>query len=166
MIVLRKLKLKDIPYMLEWMHDEETNTMFQNDFISVDEEQAKKFIECSFTLENKHFAIVDDVYDEYLGTISLKNIDYKHKNAEYAISTRKKARGTGQNLVATRLLIKYAFDELKLHKIYLNVLANNKRAIKFYLKSGFSYEGTFKEHLYINGVYCDLDWYGVTNEQV
>ena len=42
-----------------------------------------------------------DQDDEYLGTISLKNIDLKNKNAEYAISTRKKARGTGANQQAT-----------------------------------------------------------------
>lgn len=164
MIKIRKLEYKDVPFMLEWMHDEEVKEIFQNDFSSVDENKAKQFIKDSYTSKNIHFAIVDDNDDEYLGTISLKNIDYKNKNAEYAISTRKKARGTGYNTIATQLLITYAFEELKLHKVYLNVLTCNKRAINFYRKIGFSYEGTFKKHLYINGKYMDIDWYGVVND--
>lgn len=39
-------------------------------------EKVKKFIENSFNEENKHFAIVNSS-DEYLGTISLKNIPQK-----------------------------------------------------------------------------------------
>ena len=32
MITLRKLQLKDVPLMLEWMHDEEAKHIFQNNF--------------------------------------------------------------------------------------------------------------------------------------
>lgn len=98
---------------------------------------------------------------EYLGTISLKNIDLKNKNAEYAISTRKKARGTGANQKATESLLKYGFDKLQLHRIYLNVLSSNKRAISFYKKCGFIYEGKFKDHLFIDDRYQDLEWYAI-----
>lgn len=90
MIKIRKLEEKDIKFMLEWMHDYETLSIFQNDFLSVDENTAKQFINNSFSNVEQHFAIVDDDDDEYLGTISLKNINEKNKNAEYAISTRKK----------------------------------------------------------------------------
>lgn len=161
MIVLRKLKINDIPLMLEWMHDPESKIIFQNDFMSIDEEKATKFVLNSFDDTNQHFAIVDDLDDEYLGTISLKNIDYVNRNAEYAISTRKKARGNGTNKIATQLIINYGFQDLKLNKIYLNVLASNVRAKKFYTKCGFQYEGTFKNHLYINDKFQDLEWYSI-----
>lgn len=161
MIILRKLEEKDIPFMLEWMHDEESKSIFQNDFSLINASKAKEFVLYSFDEKNQHFAIVDDKDDEYLGTISLKNIDLKNKNAEYAISTRKKARGTGCNYEATQLIIKYAFEQLYLHKVYLNVLSSNKRAIAFYKKNGFIYEGTFKNHLYVNNEYQDLEWYGI-----
>lgn len=163
MIELRKLEVKDVPLMLEWMHDEESKTIFQNDFSSIDEEKAKKFVLNSFDEENHHFAIVNE-YDEYLGTISLKHIDRKNSIAEYAISTRKKIRGTGGNFEATQLILKYAFEDLKLNKVYLNVLSSNVRAIKFYLKNGFVYEGTFRNHLFVNDMYQDLQWYAIMKE--
>ena len=144
MITLRKLQLKDVPLMLEWMHDEEAKHIFQNNFAEIDDVAAKKFVENSFREDQQHFAIVDDQDDEYLGTISLKNIDLKNKNAEYAISTRKKARGTGANQKATESL-----------------LSSNKRAISFYKKCGFIYEGKFKDHLFIDDRYQDLEWYAI-----
>lgn len=163
---LRKLELKDIPFMLEWMCDDECKNIFQKDFNSIREEQLKDFIENSFSRCNQNFAIVDNEDDEYLGTISLKNIDYKNGNAEYAISTRRKCRGTGINTEATKQLLNYAFNELYLNKVYLNVLSNNSRAIGFYKKIGFKYEGTAKSHILINNKYMDLEWYGILNEQI
>lgn len=150
--------------MIEWMHDEEILSLFQNDFSKMTEEDVRNFIMFSFTKENQHFAIVDNENDEYLGTISLKNINIKNRNAEFAICTRKKIRGCGVNNIAVKLLINYAFNNLKLHKIYLNVLSSNLRAKKFYEKMDFKYEGTFKNHIYIQGKYEDLEWYGIINE--
>ena len=48
MITLRKLQLKDVPLMLEWMHDEEAKHIFQNNFAEIDDVAAKKFVENSF----------------------------------------------------------------------------------------------------------------------
>ena len=50
---------------------------------------------------------------------------------------------------ATKNIIEFAFNKLKLKKIYLNVMSNNVRAIKFYKKMEFQYEGTFKQHIKI-----------------
>ena len=41
MITLRKLQLKDVPLMLEWMHDEEANIFFKINFAEIDDVAAK-----------------------------------------------------------------------------------------------------------------------------
>lgn len=150
--------------MLEWMHDDTINCNFQYPFKEMTIEKVKNFIEYSFNEENQHFAIVDEK-DEYLGTISLKNISYKNGNAEYAIVTRKNAQGTGVARLATCELLQYAFEELKLHKVYLNVLAENIRARKLYEKCGFMQEGISKEAVKINGKYESLIWYGIIKKE-
>ncbi len=160
MIRLRRLEIKDAPLMLEWMHSEESKSIFQNDFYHITLKQAEEFINSSFNDKNKHFAIVDDT-DEYLGTISLKNIDLKNMNAEYAISIREKARGKNISKAATEMLIDYGFQELNLNRIYLCVLSTNKRAKRFYEKMNFQYEGTFKKHLKVSGEFVDLLWFGL-----
>jgi len=41
-----------------------------------------------------------------------------------------------------KVLLYYAFTELNLHRIDLDVFEFNRRAIRSYEKAGFKYEGT------------------------
>ena len=157
---LRKLEEKDAELMLEWMHDPMVNCFFQTNFSKSNKESVLKFINDSFTDLNQNFAIVSAM-DEYIGTISLKNISYKNRNAEYAIVLRQIAQGNGSAYNSTKEIIRYAFEDLNLHRVYLNVLSSNVKANNFYQKCGFKFEGTFKQHLYINNTYADLNWYGI-----
>ena len=160
--MLRRLEKKDAPLMLEWMHDCEINCNFQADFAAATMESVLDFIDESYNGDNRNFAFVDE-NDEYLGTISLKRISFKNGNAEYAVVTRKKAQGTGAAMRATQEILQYAFEELGLHKVYLNVLEDNVRAQKLYEKCGFVYEGSAVDAVKINGMYKTLKWYGIIN---
>jgi RimJ/RimL family protein N-acetyltransferase len=62
-------------------------------------------------------------------------------------------KGIGQEV--TRLLLKYAFEELNLHRVDLRVLAYNVRAINCYKKCGFIIEGTERESAYVDGAWYD-----------
>lgn len=165
---LRKLEEKDTAGMLEWMHEEETQKIFRRNMLEKTKEEVLEFINNAeiYPTEKKsiHYAIVNSA-DEYEGTVSLKNIDRENKNAEYAISMRKEARGTGSAYEATEEILKIAFEEIRLERVYLNVLEKNKRAIYFYEKYGWKFEGKFKKHLYIEGDYCDLRWYAILKEE-
>jgi RimJ/RimL family protein N-acetyltransferase len=159
---LRSLMMKDEQGILEWMKDESLNLYFQFNHDEVNSESVRNFIEKSWSdTNNKHYAVADD-NDEYMGTISLKNIDHRHSNAEYAVAFRRSAIGTGAASYATAMILMKAFEEFKLHKVYLNVLTDNARAVRFYEKSGFIFEGEFKEHLFIRDAYRDLRWYKMT----
>ncbi len=158
---LRDLKEKDVDFMLEWMHDDEINKYFIFDAKNTTRQKALDFITNSKQKDiNANFAIVD-TNDEYLGTISLKAINNKNKNAEYAISMRKIAIGTGAAKIATQKILQFAFEELNLNKVYLNVLSDNTRAIKFYEKMGFVFEGEFINHIVKNGESKNLKWFAV-----
>lgn len=161
--MLRKLEQKDISYMIEWMHDPLVYCQYRTNFKDMTEDNARDFIESSLTDKNINFAFTDSE-DNYLGTISLKNISAIDHNAEYAIVTRRIAQGTDAAFNATIEILRYAFQNLSLHKVYLNVLEKNKRANRFYEKLGFIYEGKFAEHLFIRGEYYNINWYGMTKE--
>ena len=78
---LRKLKDKDAVFMLEWMHDGDVVEFLNGNFTSKTLDDCKNFIELSLNDDkNSHFAVVSDT-DEYMGTVSLKNIDKKLKRA-------------------------------------------------------------------------------------
>lgn len=160
-ISLRKLQQKDAPLMLEWMHDPSIACFFRFDAMSMTEKKCIEYIRTANSDENsKHFAIADE-NDEYLGTISLKNIDKEKKEAEYAISTRKKAHGTGSAMAATKEVLRIAFGELGLERVYLNVLSENGRANAFYLKAGFRFERREEHAVEIRGDRKSLNWYAI-----
>jgi RimJ/RimL family protein N-acetyltransferase len=162
---LRKLELKDAQGMLSWMKDPEVNCFFQFSTDNITIESVNKYInDAQDTSCNMHLAITNDE-DEYLGTISLKSIDNEAKNAEYAISLCKKAHGTGVAFKSTKEILRIAFEDLNLHRVYLNVIEENERANNFYKKCGFVFEGKFREHLDIRGDLKNLNWYSLLKEE-
>lgn len=163
---LRKLQIEDAEFMLEWMHDKNVVSGMANNFASKNLEDCISFIKNASDdpTDNLHMAICDDS-NEYLGTVSLKNINYNSRNAEYAITIRKKAMGTGCADFATSNILKIAFEEMGLCRVYLCVAECNKRAVNFYKRFGFVYEGTFREHIKIAGHIENLLWYSMLKEE-
>jgi len=160
-VYLRNLRLSDADYMEEFIQDGDIakNLLFTR--YPYSKENMIEFIKSSWNdRRNVHYAITNDA-DEYIGTISLKNISCIDRNAEYAIVTRRKFWGQGVALQATDKILLYGFSTLNLNKIYLNVLRSNERAIRFYEKYGFNREGIFEKHIYRNGEYIDLLWYSI-----
>ena len=165
---LRKLEEKDADGMLEWMQDPEIQRSFRFSMVKSDKDAALKFIREANTslIEGKdiHYAVSDE-NDVYLGTISLKNVDLYNKKAEYAISLRRMAQGKGIAAEATHEILKIAFEQHNLERVYLNVLSDNKRAIRLYERCGFVYEGEFRKDLFLRGEYRTLKWYSMLREE-
>ena len=132
---IRKLCLKDAPFMLEWMHDEDVVKDLQANFMAKTMQDCENFIVAAQNIDTDlHMAIVDD-NDEYMGTVSLKHIS-KGK-AEFGITIRKKAMGKGYSKAAMHEIIEYGFKDLNIESIYWCVNAINRRAIRFYDKNGY-----------------------------
>ena len=92
---LRDLELRDASRMLEWMHDEDVIKNLRTDFRTLELKDAEHFIiQSKKACENIHKAIVSDE-NEYMGTVSLKQIDYKKGNAEFAITVCRDAMSKG-----------------------------------------------------------------------
>lgn len=141
---IRKLKLEDAKSMLEWMHDESVTKYLKKDFSSLTLKDCESFILKSISDYKKlddapkndisiNMAIVSDD-DLYQGTVSLKNIDFKSKDAEFAITTCAKVHGKGYAQYAMKWIMEFAFNSLSLNKVYWNCSTQNSRAFKFYLK--------------------------------
>lgn len=85
-----------------------------------------------------------------LGINSFIHIDTKNHNAEWGIYAAPNApKGTGRKMAL--LALDYAFQDIKLHKLYCEALSFNERALRLYHKFGFRDEGIFRQqHLYEN----------------
>lgn len=170
--MLRKLALKDATRMHEWMHDIEILQGLQSEkFMNRTLEDCVSFINaCQEDCENYHFAIVDDK-DNYVGTVSLKNIDRRNKEAEFAIVIRRDAQGKGYASKAMKEIMKIAFEKLELNEVYWNVLKNNKNAIKLYEKNGYMRMKDISEHQLSSapqkksGELQPVDFFHITREE-
>ena len=171
MIGIRKLAIEDAIGMLEWMHDKDIQKFFRKNMKDKSLDDVYSFINAFSDIDKSlklyheiHFAICDINTNEYYGTISLKNIDDYSDNAEIAIVTRKKCRGMNVGFESMNLVLDYAFNFLKLNKVYLNVLADNNSAVSLYKRCGFQQEGYMKNQVRIGDKYKDLMWFGLQKE--
>lgn len=168
---LRKLEIKDAPFMLEWMHDDTVTEYLAKDFSSMTIEDCTNFIKSAQDQKlNAHYAVVAD-NDEYMGTVSLKNIN--NTDAEFAITMRKTAQGKGFARFAIREIMIIAFKDYNLNTVYWDVLKANTHAVHFYNKfcgenckdreiSAYYLSKMNIDKLVQDNYYCylvDADWY-------
>ncbi|KEK10913.1 spermidine acetyltransferase [Lysinibacillus sphaericus] len=92
---------------------------------------------------------------QILGLVELVEIDLIHRNAEFQIIIDPQFQGKGYAYSTTILAMKYAFQILNLHKLYLIVDKENERAIHIYKKAGFHIEGELLEEFFTGGKYHD-----------
>ena len=132
---LRRLKYKDAQRMLLWMHDDSVVEYFEQDFRQKTFEDCLMFIEKSWKdKKNLHLAAADQE-DNYLGTVSLKNI--RGGSAEFAIVICPDAMGTGLSAEAMKEMIRLGFEDMNLKWIYWCVSKKNQKALRFYDKNQY-----------------------------
>lgn len=73
--------------------------------------------------------------------------------------------GKGYGTDAMAITLRYAFMELNLHRVSLNVFGYNERAIRSYQKNGFVVEGVSKDIFERDGRFWDLIWMGILRDE-
>lgn len=142
--MIRKLNLKDVNDMLEWMHDVDVVEFLDKQFVNKTKEDCVNFILSANQNNAEHFAITDESR-EYLGTVSLKNIDLVNKKAEMAIVLRKCAMGKGISEKALDDIFEFGFNKYGIKTYYWYVNKMNIRAIRFYDKHRYNRIDHIKE---------------------
>ncbi len=100
------------------------------------------------------WAIVIRESDKHIGNIKIDPIHSIHGLGEYGIMMGEKSEwGKGYAFEASRIVIDYCFESLKLRKINLGVVEDNVTAVKLYKRLGFVIEGLNKNHLVYESQY-------------
>lgn len=105
-------------------------------------------------------------YDNtFVGLVTLTDIDWKNGKAETGIRltlSAPKQKGIAND--ALKALLKYAFDELNLQRVYATVLEHNIASKKLHDKCGYVVEGTLRKSIYKRGSYHDVYVMGLLKE--
>ena len=117
------------------------------------------------TQRNKKFVIFIQKTKEIIGVILIYDIDHINANCEIGIDIVKDYRGKGYGEKAYKMVLKYIFDHLNMHMVYLKVIENNEVAITMYEKIGFHTTGYFREFMYRNGRYWNYNVMCITKSE-
>ena len=104
--------------------------------------------------------------DELIGYVELDGILWTHRVSGVSLAIGEtKHWGQGYGYEVMQLVLRFAFDELNLHRIQLTVFSYNERAIALYEKLGFQHEGVHREHLQRDGRRYDMYLYGLLRSE-
>jgi RimJ/RimL family protein N-acetyltransferase len=96
--------------------------------------------------------------NEPIGTIGLDHIDFANQTVEFGnlLIGKQEYKGKGYATEAAELIVSYCFLRLNMNRIYLNVYADNAKAIRLYERCGFKTEGTLREAHFEGGGFKDV----------
>lgn len=159
-IQLKLIEEEDLPLLVKWRN--ETYGEFYEYPIS----NSKQKIWFEKYLDSGDILFIIYMNNDRIGTIGLSKIDYRNRNAEFGrFVIDSSFRGKGFGKESLNIILKYAFEHLNLHRIYLNTFEYNLKAIDLYKKSGFKQEGIKRDHIYINGRYNSLICMGILKDE-
>ncbi len=168
-IILRKLKLSDVQDICENLQNKEMVKWTLNIPWPYKKQDAIKWIRKSqYRLKNKEeytFGIILKTTTKLIGSISLMHVDYKNKNAEIGYWLGKKYWGQGFMTESVKLILKFAFGKLKLHRVYANLFEENIASKKVLKKCGFRLEGRIRECRFRYGKWHNELKYGMLRSE-
>lgn len=89
--------------------------------------------------------------DRFVGICNLKDHHPTNRRAAIGIRLLEEEWGRGFGTDAVRLLLRFAFDDLDLHKVALDVVADNDRAIAAYERCGFRVDARRRQARFRDG---------------
>lgn len=163
-VYLRPLELNDAEGNYpHWLNDPEVTKYNSHGDIYYTKAMAIEYIKSVTDKETiKVFAIVLKENDTHIGNISLQQIEDKTKSAEFAILIGESERySKGIGFEASKVILDYGFNELKLQRIYCGTNTNNLPMQKLALKLGMKQEGIKKDAMLKNSQFVDIIEYAL-----
>lgn len=158
-IHLRELSLTDVDQLNVWRNERDILDNLGANFRYIAKDVDINWYQHYLNNRDKsiRLAIIHSETNSYIGNVNLTDIQPINHSAEFSILIGNVTyRSQGIGTAATKLMIKYAFEDLNLHRIYLTVLQENIPAVKLYKKNGFKEDGILRESVFKNGKYCNM----------
>ncbi|MGV2939915.1 GNAT family N-acetyltransferase [Mesobacillus sp. LC4] len=90
--------------------------------------------------------------DRLIGFIVIHSIEWNNRAGMLAMGIgNANDRGKGYGSEALQLILRYAFHELNLNRVGLDVIEYNERGIRAYQKAGFQIEGRVRQAVHRDG---------------
>jgi [ribosomal protein S5]-alanine N-acetyltransferase len=107
-----------------------------------------------------NFAITLKTNGTIVGVIGF-DIERPHERAKLGYWIGRIYWNNGYATEACHAMVKYIFMQLKMHRIYATTLGENTSSIRVLQKIGMQFEGTLREHAKKDGLFKDINNYGM-----
>jgi RimJ/RimL family protein N-acetyltransferase len=146
---------EDAQHFAVWNEDTEFMRQMDTDYVRPrnvqDHEEMIKNMRSGDNNMLFHIRTLDG--DRLLGFVAIHSIEWNNQAGLISIGIGDPDyRGKGYGSEALCLALNYAFNELNLYRLGLDVIGSNTRAIRAYEKLGFKHEGAMREAVYRDGV--------------
>ncbi len=147
-IVLRPLDVADAGALFSAHGDPDAHHFWSSPaHASVDE--TARYIEQTLTLPGASAWAITEAGGDALGRIALFVV--REGVGEVGIILRREAQGRGLAAQALKLVERYAFDDLALHRLAADIDPDNNASLSLFLRAGYQREGllrgNWKTHL-------------------
>jgi len=106
------------------------------------------------------------ITDGHIGNVSLQNISWINRTAEFAILIGEKGHWCkGIGLLASNKILEHGFDKLNLERVGCGTAATNEGMKKLAMAMGMTLEGTRRQQLFLERVRVDLLEYGIVRAE-
>lgn len=155
-VYLRALELEDYKRIHEIRSEQDVIAGYSKYNTYASSENDKKWVESRiFNKEEVTCAICLKETDELIGVVFLLDIDMHNRVGHCPVFIDKAYWGKGYGTEVRMLILKYAFYERGLNRIYACVNEDNVGSIKMLQKCGFVVEGKMRKSHFSNGDYKD-----------
>jgi [ribosomal protein S5]-alanine N-acetyltransferase len=158
-VCLRPQRRSDIEGpMQDWLADREVvRHLVRGTYPWTVEAQLRAYDARTTDTGEAEFTIVEKNSDRPIGVAGLHGIHAIARHAEFRVLIgARQAWNRGYGTAVCELLCAYAFELLNLNKVWLGVNADNRGALRSYVKAGFAEEGRLRQEVYRNGRYHDV----------
>jgi RimJ/RimL family protein N-acetyltransferase len=156
----------DSKKFISWERDTEYHRLGNDDPARLySARENKEWLESHFH-EFIMFTIHSKEDDKLIGSIELMGIQWPSGDAWVGIGIGERDYwGKGYGTEAMKIILRYAFEELNLHRVSLSVFDYNQRAIRSYEKAGFQHEGRIRQYVTREGKTWDLVFMGILRSE-
>ncbi|MFC1523145.1 GNAT family N-acetyltransferase [Elusimicrobiota bacterium] len=170
-LILRPLKLSDWKYLVEGLGDLKVARFIETPYPYKKRHAVKLITECIKEHRKKKpskyfFGIELKVEKRFIGFTVLNFIDYFAKNTITGSVIIRKYQRKGYTTEAKVPIFDFAFNKLKLVRLYAGAYVGNKASNKMIKSLGYKYEGTAKKARRARStkMWHDLNNYGMLKE--
>ena len=161
-VTLRAMAQDDLHLVCDMFNDPELEDLVVGWSFPLSYDQQKRWFDNNLN-DNLNFRfVIETEKDGAIGIATLTGIDWKNRRATHGIklaSKENRTKGVGTDTVMA--IMRYAFDELGLHRLDGSWFDFNIGSIKLYTKCGWSVEGVKRDYVYKRGEWRNLTIVGI-----